>query len=260
MTISFYKYQGAGNDFVIIDNTANTISLNTKQIELLCNRRFGIGADGLMLLEKHSTMDFNMRYFNSDGNEGTMCGNGGRCLVAMARRLNVISEKTSFNSIDGVHNAIINDDNTVSLQMQDVSSIDVVDENYFLDTGSPHYVAFCNDVKNVDVFNKGKEIRYSEKFRAEGTNVNFVEILNEKKLFVRTYERGVENETLSCGTGVTASAISAAIHINSDKKSFDIETLGGNLNVRFNQKSNNTFEDIWLTGPAEFVFEGKIEI
>jgi len=256
---NFFKYQGTGNDFIIIDNRNSDISLNNNKVKELCDRRFGIGADGLMLLENHSELDFNMRYFNSDGNESTMCGNGGRCLVAFAKSLNIIGNETSFNSIDGIHKAVINPDNTISLEMQKVKKVDIVNKNYFLNTGSPHYVTFKENVKDIDVFKRGREIRNSAEFAPDGTNVNFVELINDK-LFVRTFERGVEDETLSCGTGVTASAISTSIHLDSVKNSYDIITLGGNLNVSFKKLDKNTYTDIWLTGPATFVFKGEKEI
>ena len=259
MKVNFYKYQGTGNDFIIIDNRKNNISLSEMQINKLCDRRFGIGADGLMLLENHPNLDFNMKYFNADGKESSMCGNGGRCLVAFAKSLSLIDKKTNFNAIDGVHKATVNKNNSISLQMQDVSYIRLVNTNYFLNTGSPHYVTFRDDIKNIDVYNRGREIRYSAEFSPEGTNVNFVEF-QDNKLFVRTYERGVENETLSCGTGVTASAISASIYSDSDKNSYDIITKGGYLNVSFKKQDSNIFSDVWLTGPATFVFKGEIDI
>jgi len=259
MKFIFYKYQGTGNDFIIIDNRNNDVSINNNKVKKLCDRRFGIGADGLMLLENHSELDFNMRYFNSDGNEGTMCGNGGRCLVAFAKHLDIIDDSTGFYSIDGKHLAKVNSDGTISLEMQNVNEINLVNKNYYLNTGSPHYVTFKDNVKDIDVYKRGSEIRNSEEFAPDGTNVNFVEIINDK-LFVRTYERGVEDETLSCGTGVTASAISTSIHLNSDKNSYDIITLGGNLNVSFKKLDKNSYTDIWLTGPATFVFKGEIEI
>ncbi|MCK5169188.1 MAG: diaminopimelate epimerase [Bacteroidales bacterium] len=259
MKVNFYKYQGTGNNFIIFDDRKNNISLSELQINQLCDRRFGIGADGLMLLENHPNLDFNMKYFNADGKESTMCGNGGRCLVAFAKSLNLIDKKANFNAIDGVHKATVNENNSISLQMQDVNDVKIVNTNYFLNTGSPHYVSFRDDIKNIDVYNRGREIRYSAEFSPEGTNVNFVEFQNDK-LFVRTYERGVENETLSCGTGVTASAISASMYSDSDKNSYDIITKGGYLNVSFKKQDSNTFSNIWLTGPATFVFKGEIYI
>ena len=259
MKVNFFKYQGTGNDFIIIDNRNNNISLSEVQINQLCDRRFGIGADGLMLLENHPELDFNMKYFNADGKESTMCGNGGRCLVALAKSLRMIDKEANFNAIDGIHKANVNENNSISLQMQDVCYVRLVNTNYFLNTGSPHYVTFRDDIKNIDVYNRGREIRYSAEFSPEGTNVNFVEFQNDK-LFVRTYERGVENETLSCGTGVTASAISASIYSDSDKNSYDIITKGGYLNVSFKKQAKNIYSDIWLTGSATFVFTGEIDI
>ena len=259
MKFNFYKYQGTGNDFIIIDNRNEKVKLSKDQIEKLCDRRFGIGADGLILLENHSELDFNMRYFNSDGNEATMCGNGGRCLVAFAKHLDIITKNTKFNSIDGVHEAIINDTGTISLQMQDVLKVNDVNKNFFLNTGSPHYVMFKKNIKDIDVFSRGHEIRYSKEFSPKGTNVNFVEIL-DNKIYVRTYERGVENETFSCGTGVTAAAICTFIHTDTFANSIDILTNGGELNVRLETESNKEFKNIWLTGPATFVFKGEIEI
>jgi len=258
MKFTFSKYQGTGNDFMIIDNRNNSVNLTKKQIAQLCNRRFGVGADGLMLLEKHLATDFNMRYFNADGNEGSMCGNGGRCLVAFAKSLAIIDKETTFNTIDGTHRAIIKQKNMVSLQMQDVKEVLQIDGNYFVDTGSPHYVIFSQNIKDTDVYTEGKKIRESKRFAPKGTNVNFVEI-NNNHLLVRTYERGVEDETLSCGTGVTAAAICASAKLNTDKNSFDISTRGGNLNVSFQKNRNNTFTNIWLTGPAQFVFKGEYE-
>jgi diaminopimelate epimerase len=259
MEFNFFKYHGTGNDFIIIDNRKNLISLSKENIKNICHRRFGIGADGLMLLENHPELDFNMRYFNSDGNESTMCGNGGRCLIAFAKKLGIVSKKAKFNSIDGIHNATIMENDIISLQMQDVDKVNQVNKNYFLNTGSPHYVLFKENVKDIDVFSRGHEIRNSGEFAPNGTNVNFVEIIKDK-LFVRTYERGVEDETYSCGTGVTASAISASMYLDSDKNSYDIITMGGNLNVSFTKKDTNQFNDIWLTGPATFVFKGEINI
>lgn len=259
MKFKFHKYQGTGNDFIVIDNRDNVVSLTESQINRLCDRKFGIGADGLMLLENHKELDFFMRYFNSNGKESTMCGNGGRCLVRFANGLNITSKEIRFMAIDGKHKAMVNDNKTISLQMNDVTKVNIVNTNYYLNTGSPHYVTFRDDIDKLDVFNRGREIRYSAEFEPDGTNVNFVEIQNGK-IYVRTYERGVENETLSCGTGVTASAICASLYSKSDKNSYDILTKGGNLNVSFKKIDKNNYKNIWLTGPAVFVFEGEIEI
>jgi diaminopimelate epimerase len=254
MQLECYKYQGTGNDFVLIDNREKTISLTTAQIKWLCDRRFGIGADGLMLLELEPGIDFKMVYFNSDGNESSMCGNGGRCITAFAKHLGIITTHAKFLAIDGVHDAKI-DNEWVSLKMNDVRQVEVGEDYFYLNTGSPHYVKFVNGIENFDVFTEGKKIRNNDRFVFEGTNVNFIEKKNTE-LFVRTFERGVEDETLSCGTGVTAAALVAALKgVSTDKNSCTIKTLGGHLNVKFEKVLENTFYNIWLEGPANFVFK-----
>lgn len=260
MQLQFYKYQGTGNDFVLIDNRKNEIELTFEQIKFLCNRRFGIGADGLMLLELEPGVDFKMIYFNSDGNPSSMCGNGGRCITAFAKHLGIIIDKAKFIAVDGIHEAIIDEDETVSLKMQDVKTIEIGDNFFYLNTGSPHYVKLINDVQNFDVVTNGKNIRYNERFTEEGTNVNFIEKINDE-LVVRTYERGVEDETLSCGTGVTAAAIVAALEgISNSKNNCLIKTLGGNLEVTFEKVLTQNFYNIWLKGPAQKVFDGIINL
>ncbi len=266
MRLHFYKYQGAGNDFVLIDNRDGQISLNTKQIAFLCDRHFGIGADGLMLLELENGYDFRMVYFNADGKESTMCGNGGRCIVAFAHQLGIIKGETTFIAIDGPHRASIHEDKTVSLQMVDVTSIHNHEGNTthshegytILNTGSPHYVAKVKDVANVDVFHIGRAIRNQDQFQPNGINVNFVE-KTEDHLYVRTYERGVEDETLSCGTGVTAAAI-ASVGAQTGNYTIPIQTPGGNLEVKFEKKTADTASNVVLKGPAQFVFEGDISL
>ncbi|MBS1637027.1 MAG: diaminopimelate epimerase [Bacteroidetes bacterium] len=259
MILQFYKYQGTGNDFVLIDNRDMKLSLSVEQIRLLCDRRFGIGADGLMLLELEPGVDFKMVYFNSDGNESSMCGNGGRCITALAARLGLIGKEAKFLAVDGLHEAKIEND-IVSLKMNDVRTIETGSDFYFLDTGSPHYVKFVEGVAHTDVFSEGSKIRNNERFKETGTNVNFIEKLDDV-LFVRTYERGVEDETLSCGTGVTASALVAAARgLATGKNNCRVKTPGGELNVKFDKVLENTFYNIWLEGPATFVFKGEIEI
>jgi len=259
MTLECFKYQGTGNDFVLIDNRDKTISLTTEQIKFLCDRRFGIGADGLMLLELEPGVDFKMVYFNSDGNESSMCGNGGRCITAFAKRLGIITTGAKFLAIDGMHEAKIKED-YVSLKMNDVRQVETGEDYFYLNTGSPHYVKFVNDIEETNVFEEGRKVRYNDRFIAEGTNVNFIE-RKENELFVRTYERGVEAETLSCGTGVTAAALVAALKgVSTDKNNCLIKTLGGNLNVKFDKVLENTFYNIWLEGPATFVFKGSIDL
>jgi diaminopimelate epimerase len=259
MIIECFKYQGTGNDFIIIDNRLKNIILTTENINWLCDRRFGIGADGLMLLEFQERLDFKMVYYNSDGNESSMCGNGGRCITAFAKRLGIIENTAKFMAIDGLHDAKIEDE-FVSLKMNEVKQIEVNDDYFYLNTGSPHYVKFVSDIDNYDVFTEGKKIRYNERFNSEGTNVNFIQ-KNENELVVRTYERGVENETLSCGTGVTAAALVAALTGNcSSKNNCSVKTLGGKLNVRFEKVLESNFYNIWLEGPAVFVFKTSIKI
>jgi diaminopimelate epimerase len=260
MTVHFYKYQGTGNDFIILDNRENSLHLTDEKVAQLCHRRFGIGADGLMLLGKDPQYDFSMKYYNSDGREGSMCGNGGRCMVSFAHRLGLIGRNTRFMAIDGVHEAEITAEEYVKLRMSDVDGIRSAQDHYFLNTGSPHAVFFVDDVKSLNVFEKGRELRYSKTFQPAGTNVNFVQVLDQNTLFVRTYERGVEDETLSCGTGVTASSLAASLKLNADKTSFAIQTLGGNLKVSFTKLSHGKFTEITLEGPANRVFEGDFNL
>ena len=259
MKVPFFKYQGAGNDFVMIDNRSQQYQFSTQQIQQLCDRHFGIGADGLILLENSSTADFKMIYFNSDGRESTMCGNGGRCIVAFAKYLSLITRTTTFEAIDGMHYAEIIKDNYIRLQMKDVSSVERYNNDFVLNTGSPHYVKVVENINTINVYEEGKKIRYSEPFKAQGINVNFLQIVDENTIIVRTYERGVENETLSCGTGVTASAIVASILFNKPKYSVSVSTKGGTLQVDFELK-NNIYQNVFLSGNAEYVFNGEIKI
>jgi diaminopimelate epimerase len=259
MKIHFYKYNGAGNDFILIDNRVEKIfNLTNENIRFLCDRHFGIGADGLMILHSHPEYHFRMEYFNSDGSGGTMCGNGGRCIAAFARKQGNFPEELLFEASDGLHQAKFLKKGEISLKMADVDNIDTLEKAFFCNTGSPHHVIFTENVKDIDVFSEGRNIRYSERYKEAGTNVNFVEIENDM-LSVRTYERGVENETLACGTGVTASALVFAKNKNMFSGTIKIRTLGGNLSVAF-KKTGNGFGDIWLTGPAVLAFEGEIEI
>ncbi|MBK0401443.1 diaminopimelate epimerase [Adhaeribacter sp. BT258] len=254
MNINFYKYQGTGNDFVMIDDRDEKFPVEDQQLVAhLCHRRFGIGADGLILLRNKAGYDFEMVYFNADGRLGSMCGNGGRCTVAFAKFLGVIQNQTRFLAADGDHEATI-ENGLVSLKMNEVNSVECGTDFYFMNTGSPHYVTFGENVAQENVFEKGRSIRYNERFKQEGTNVNFAEMRPDKSLYIRTYERGVEDETYSCGTGVTASALAASLKgLESPVK---IETPGGNLQVSF-KKQGEHFTDIYLTGPAEQVFKGE---
>ena len=258
MNITFNKYQGAGNDFIIIDNRNGKINpSDPKLINKLCDRRFGIGADGLILISKESQSDFEMKYFNSDGYIGSMCGNGGRCTAHFALKSGIAGTKQRFLAFDGIHEAFVEKD-IVHLQMSNVNEYKLIDDNYFINTGSPHYVIFKEDVDKVDVALEGKKIRWSSKFAPGGTNVNFVQVL-DKGLYIRTFERGVEEETLACGTGVTASAIASVLKGHFDTNSVNVRARGGDLKVEFTIK-DKVIADVWLTGPATFVFEGKILI
>jgi diaminopimelate epimerase len=260
MIVSFAKYQGAGNDFVIIDNRQHIFD-RTKSalIAGLCDRKFGIGADGLMLLENKSGYDFEMVYFNSDGKPSSMCGNGGRCIVSFSTQVGITTSHARFLAVDGAHEAFITE-HVVKLKMNDVSDIEQCGTDYFLNTGSPHYVKMVEGLDKFDVSGEGRRIRNSERFLPGGTNVNFIEPTSDA-LFVRTYERGVEAETLSCGTGVTASALVAAFKGWCGMQGFcEVKTLGGNLKVYFARTGKSSFSDVWLEGPAMKVYEGTIDI
>jgi diaminopimelate epimerase len=260
MKISFYKYQGTGNDFVILDNrNLEYYSLTKKQIHFLCDRRYGIGADGLMLLNPHNEYDFEMKYYNADGGESSMCGNGGRCLVKFAYDLGIIKSTYHFIAVDGVHEASVEFDGTVSLKMNDVDKVSYHTDHYILNTGSPHYVRITDDVMQINVYKEGHNIRYSPQFEKEGINVNFVEQLEARdRIIVRTYERGVEDETYSCGTGVTAAAL-ISFHNENGFNRVEVQTKGGNLSVDYD-KIGDSFKNIWLTGPAVHVFTGTITL
>lgn len=260
MKIEFYKYQGTGNDFVILDNRDEKYNhLTQGEVKLLCDRRFGIGADGLMMLNTKKFFDFEMIYYNADGNPSSMCGNGGRCLVKFAYLVGIHKNTYHFVAADGKHEAEIDMQGLVRLKMQNVYSADYHSGHIVVNTGSPHFVKFATDVKNIDVVETGREIRYSKEFKQEGINVNFVETVDEDGIFVRTYERGVEDETLSCGTGVTASALMSA-HNDKGFNRVEVRTPGGKLSVEFEKFDDQHFENIWLCGPAELVYKGEIEL
>ncbi|MBR9758470.1 MAG: diaminopimelate epimerase [Algicola sp.] len=256
MAIQFYKYQGTGNDFVMIDNRRlNFDKNNTKLVAKMCDRRFGIGADGLILLENHDTADFKMVYYNADGNQSSMCGNGGRCLVAFAKHLGIISNTAIFEAVDGMHHASIKD-HLVELQMQDVPAVKANKAYVFLNTGSPHHVQLVSDLTEFKVKEEGAKIRYGSLYGNEGSNVNFVTKESEDTFRLRTYERGVEDETLSCGTGATAVAL-AMHHIGETEHTLlNLQVEGGQVQVSFN-KTATGYKNIWLIGPAEQVFTGE---
>ena len=260
MQIEFYKYQGTGNDFVMIDNRLNSFPKeNIQLIAHLCDRRFGIGGDGLILLENDPETNFKMVYYNSDGNQSTMCGNGGRCLVAFAKKLNVIDNEATFNAIDGLHHAIVADNGIVSLQMIDVSEIKETVDYSFLNTGSPHHVQLVENLEHYNVKENGAAIRYSDLYGKAGSNINFVSKIDRTTFSLRTYERGVEDETLACGTGATAVAIAMHATGNTDATAIDLNVEGGKLSVTFDKKEG-VYTNVFLKGPAEFVFKGAIAI
>ncbi len=259
MKINFTKYEGTGNDFIMIDDRAKVFPVaDQKLVHHLCDRRFGVGGDGLILLQNDPANNFRMVYFNADGKEGSMCGNGGRCIVAYAKSLGLINDKATFEATDGLHTAIIVDNGIVKLKMGDVASVEVSDSYIYLNTGSPHYVVFVDDVMKVDVVAEGKKIRYNDRFKEKGTNVNFVQPF-EKGIKIRSYERGVEDETLSCGTGATASAIAAFIKGITAADNCTVKVMGGEVKVHF-EKDGNGFKNIWLEGPATYVYSGEIDV
>jgi diaminopimelate epimerase len=264
MKFHFYKYQAAGNDFVLIDNRSGQYSFSVAQIKKICDRKFGVGADGIMLIEKHPNLDFNLVYYNSDGSQ-SLCGNGSRAAMHFASFLGMVNGHASFNAYDGKHDAELLASGIVRLKMNDTSDVSSLGQDFKINTGSPHLIKFVEKVQDFPVFNEGKKIRYSEAFKEKGINVNFVELLTNNTIFVRTYERGVENETLSCGTGVTAAALAASL--KGYQSPVSIKTLGGELSVEFKTGQSaiptgqaGTFHDIFLVGPAKMVFEGDLEL
>lgn len=257
MKISFQKYQATGNDFVIVDNRKGNYSFSVDQIKTICDRKFGVGADGLMLIEKDPEQDFNLIYYNADGSP-SLCGNGSRAAVTMASALGIVNGKANFNAYDGLHAAEILANGNVRLKMNNVKEVKAVSGGVFINTGSPHFIQWVENAGEVSVFEEGKKLRYSDAFKPGGTNVNFVEQLGQNSIFVRTYERGVENETLSCGTGVTAAALAASFRQNTSPVT--VKTLGGELSVEFQVGQDGSFTDIFLIGPAKMVFEGSLEL
>lgn len=261
MKIHFYKYQATGNDFVMIDNRSGEFSLSIEQIQKICDRKFGVGADGLMLIEKDPKLDFNLIYYNQDGSQ-SLCGNGSRAAMSFASYLNIVNGQAAFNAYDGRHDATLAKDGIVHLKMNDTKTIIHDGDDLWIDTGAPHFMRFVKDIKSFPVFEEGRKIRYSDGYKPNGTNANFVELLPDNTIFVRTYERGVENETLSCGTGVTAAALAAST--KGYTSPVKIKTLGGELSVEFkisqSAGSSETFQEIFLVGPARQVFQGTIDL
>ena len=262
--IPFVKYHGAGNDFILIDDRDGKWNdlITEEWVARVCHRRFGIGADGLMLLQKSNDgSDFFMKYYNSDGRTSTFCGNGGRCIVSFADSLGIHKNEFNFLGTDGPHTATIGEDGIVTLGMIDVDRIEKLETNIFkLFTGSPHYIKFVDDVNRIDVKKEGSSIRYSEPFQKEGINVNFVQSISPQDIYIRTYERGVEDETMACGTGVVAAAIANAFHHNDFSGNCIVHASGGNLDVTFDRKGEQLFENVKLIGPAVEVFRGEINL
>jgi diaminopimelate epimerase len=261
MTLTFQKYHGNGNDFIMIDNRENVLRGDEYILfAKLCTRRFGVGADGVILVQDHKDYDFDMKYYNADGKPGSMCGNGGRCAIKFAASLEMIDLNTVFMAVDGIHQGKILPQRQVSLKMNDVTKLFKGDGDYVIDTGSPHYIKFVKQLDELDVYAAGKKIRYSEPFTREGINVNFVE-MTDAGIKVRTYERGVEDETFSCGTGVTAAALATSVELELDEGNieFAIKSLGGELKVSFEKTGPDSFSNIWLTGGAQYVYTGRLE-
>lgn len=262
MDINFSKYQGAGNDFIMINGFEydEYKSLTPHHVEMLCDRRYGIGADGLIVLKPTPKFDFEMLYFNADGFPGSMCGNGGRCSFRFAQDIQIVGEKADFKASDGAHTAYLNSDGMISLHMKDVNEIKVIEHNMFeLNTGSPHIVKIVADLNEVDIVAEGRSIRNSLAYINEGINVNFVQLFPDH-IQVATYERGVEDETFSCGTGVTASAL-VVMEKDYFTEKVEVRTKGGILNVMATMdKQEDKMSNVWLTGPAVFVFEGCLEV
>lgn len=256
MIFEFYKYQATGNDFIIIDDREELFDIDDSNlIKSLCERKMGVGADGLILLRNHNSYDFEMVYFNSDGNQSTLCGNGARCIVSFANTLDIISNKSTFLAIDGLHQANIYD-KSVSIKFNDIKTIQIDNGNYIVDSGSPHFITFKDNIENLDVESEGRSIRNMDKFNKDGINVNFVSFGNSIR--IRTYERGVESETLSCGTGAVAASIALFYSGLFEDNEVDLQTNGGLLSVTFDE-FNGVFKNIWLTGEANLVYIGEFE-
>ncbi|WP_185858734.1 diaminopimelate epimerase [Blattabacterium cuenoti] len=267
MKLDFFKYQGTGNDFILIDSREQIVKEDPFLFKKLCDRHFGIGSDGIILIQNDSKSDFYMKYYNSDGKESTMCGNGGRCAIFFAKTLEIPKKRinqTYFRAIDGFHYGFIKRERVVSINLIDIKKdiIEIYPKHVFLNTGSPHHIVFIKKVNKINVYQEGRKIRFQNSYLKEGVNVNFVEIVDKNILQVRTYERGVEKETLSCGTGVTASVIAACETnkiSNSDQKEILVNTLGGKLFVSF-IKTSNEYKNIYLTGSVGFIFRGCVFI
>lgn len=256
VTIDFFKYQGTGNDFIMIDNRHGEIGLDQESIVRLCDRKFGIGSDGIVLMEHSDSYDFKMNFYNPDGSQ-SFCGNGSRCAVRFAQKLGVVGREGEFAAIDMVHSFESNE-TEVRIRMRDVNSVEKFGDDQIIFTGSPHYVVFTDDPTKLEILTEARKIRYNDRFAVEGINVNFVKE-GQGEIWMRTYERGVEDETLSCGTGVTAAALAYAER-HDHKGMIRVHTRGGDLNVKLVSEAKGVYHDIWLCGPAEFVYKGTIEL
>lgn len=260
MRVTFYKYQGAGNDFVMLDNRFMCfLKDDSSLVAKLCDRRFGVGADGLILIEKSAEADFSMVYYNADGNESTMCGNGGRCAVAFAKELGIVDRVCEFIAVDGIHYAELFDRNLVRLKMRDVAKVNRVGQGYFVDTGSPHHIEFVDNVEDWDVYVEGRKLRWDDRYQPGGTNVNFVSMGKDNTWHMRTFERGVENETLSCGTGAVAVAIVLHRRGMLMENEVELKVSGGKLRVNFIPKAE-AYTEIFLNGEAQQVYKGEINL
>ena len=259
MEFKFQKYHGTGNDFILINDKSEKFPVdNSDRIRSLCDRKFGIGADGLIIIRNHDKFDFEMFYFNSDGKQGSLCGNGSRCALAFGVKNGLIKNKVVFKAIDGVHKAEADSNNIFSLSIKNINTIEYDKNALFLDTGSPHYVELVESLDDIDVRAKGSLIRNSDRYKKEGVNVNFIKIIGPDHIKIRTYERGVEDETLSCGTGAVASSIALHFLQLTKLNKLKVETSGGILEVEF-KFTSGIYKDIYLKGPAEKVFSGKIK-
>lgn len=260
MKIDFDKYEGTGNDFIVVDGFRfKDFELNDSLINRLCNRKFGIGADGIIIIKKHDDFDFYLDYYNADGSQ-SFCGNGSRCGAQFAYHQGIISKKhTKFNAIDGIHEAYIEED-SVKLKMVDVSRFSLEKNQFIIDTGSPHILIESNDLSTENTLRIGKEMRYSERFKKDGINVNLFERKKPNQALISTYERGVENETLSCGTGATACAIALNL-LDPTINRAEIHSKGGVLEVSFDYDTNhNIYREVYLKGSVNLVFHGTIQI
>ena len=259
MQFKFSKYQGTGNDFILIDNLSGKFdSISSAEIQVLCDRRFGIGADGLIKINHSETNAFYLDYSNSDGSK-SFCGNGARCAVAFTETLGIEVSDLTFDAIDGTHWAS-KTANDIKIQMGNVKNIQSYENEFELYTGSPHYVKISDDISSETILNFGKSIRFSPKYNSEGINVNLLKGISPTKIEIASYERGVEEETLSCGTGATACALVWDKIHNSGTDFIEVKAKGGNLKIEFKRDSSNGYYDIFLVGPAEFVYSGEINL